>query len=169
MLSDVWNGSTHDRKAARKSVTLRAHLRTQLRMDSMKAYIPGAIWATILAGDASWVVAQGSVRTMTLLSVRVEVDAVSGPLGKVAAYTSLVSVLQDSLYAVQGTFKHMTASESGCIIVACLGLPPFNHSIIPCTQGAVQVVMAVKRAAADVGASIFAAVLSGRVWIGSAG
>ena len=90
VVSGVWSTPNHDRKVARRACELRHYLQTQLRMDSMKAYIPGAIWSKLLAGDAAWIVAQGSVRTVTLLTMRLEVTTVDDPLVKVAAYTSLV-------------------------------------------------------------------------------
>ena len=169
-LPDVWGDSVHDQKAARRARTARQQLRTQIPLVGLQPYVPGAIWGKILARDASWILRDDPrVRTVTLLSIKLELSAEGDPMTKVATYTSLVSILQESLYRVQGTFKHMMASDTGCVLVACLGLPPFNHSTVPCTQGAVQVVVDMRKAACDVGVQVYSAVLTGAVWIGTTG
>ena len=85
------------------------------------------------------------------------------------AYSTLIALLQEALYRVQGALKHVTASEGGCTIVAALGLPPFEHAVVACTQGAVRVVMAFRASAHEFGMRTYACVLAGRCWVGATG
>ena len=85
------------------------------------------------------------------------------------AYATAVAVLQEALYKIQGTFKHFLAGERGGLAVAAVGLPPFEQPIVASSQGAVSTAIAVRAQLAQLGVNASAVVLSGAVWIGSAG
>jgi hypothetical protein len=82
---------------------------------------------------------------------------------------SVVSLVQEALYRVQGTFKHCIQTEDGYVVCACLGLPPFAHSVVASCQGAIEAALSVRADLLQMGIQSHAAIVTGSVWLGSVG
>ena len=140
-----------------------------LPLRTMRPYVPGPIWAKILAGDPQWISEHTENRTITILLIRMKAPKETSLFMQVSAYAAAVNVVQQALYREYGTFKHMIQDNEGCTIAACLGLPPFEHSEVKCSRGAIQVALSVRQELAAMGLNACAAAVCGQVWIGAVG
>ena len=68
-----------------------------LPVATMRAYVPGFLRATILAGDAQWIIEQSEQRMVTLLIMRMWPPRNTPVLSQVAAYSTAVSTSQNVL------------------------------------------------------------------------
>lgn len=136
---------------------------------AVKSYMPGAVWAKILAGSADWIVGQGEWRTVSVLMIRMFAPRNVALVTQVAAYTAAVSGFQNALYKGQGTFKHMVQDEHGCSAVACFGLPPFQYSEVVDSRGAVTAALQMRSDLKAMGINAHAVIVTGKVWVGSVG
>jgi class 3 adenylate cyclase len=139
-----------------------------LPLAAMRSYVPGPIWAKTLAGDAQWLCTSDQ-RIVTILCIRMWPPDNAPLSSQLAAYTSAASLTQRALYKIQGTFKHMVQDEEGCTVLACLGLPPFEHSEVACAHGGLTAAIDIRHELTKMGMHSRAVVLSGKVWIGAVG
>ena len=147
----------------------RMELMRMLPLLTMKSYVPGPIWAKILAGDPQWIVEQSVHRTLTLLMIRIKVPRDAPLLTQCAAISAAIGIVQLALYKHVGTMKHIVQDSEGCTVTACLGLPPFEHKEVSCSRGAVAIALEVRHQLAGLGLNAHAVALSGKAWIGSVG
>ena len=148
----------------------RMDLLSSLPVATVKSYMPGAVWAKILAGDPYWIVgAGGKMRGVTVLMIRMLTPQNSPLLTQVAAYTAAISLFQVTLYKCTGTLKHVVQDQHGCTAVAVLGLPPFEHSEVGDSRGAVTAALEMRSELSNIGMMSHAVVVCGKTWVGSVG
>ena len=147
----------------------RTELMKSMPLAAMKSYVPGTIWAKILARDPKWIAEQGDRRFATLLVIRCWAPTNVPLVMQVAAYSAAVSLTQSALYKHTGTFKHMIQDHEGCTIVAGLGLPPFEYSEVGCSRGGVSAALEIRAELERMNLNSRAVVLTGKVWIGAVG
>ena len=157
-----------DTHSAENFCKLRHDLRCRVKMELMQPYVPGAMWSRILGGDVQLLTNHSAVRDITIVAFRLEM-VLDENRYEIERYAELIAMLQEHLYAVQGALKHVTASHNGCSVVAALGLPPFEHNVVACTQGAVRVLMEFRKATAEMGMRTYGCVHTGRCWVGATG
>ena len=157
-------GSVPDR--AEEIVEERMAFMHSVPLGPMRQYCPGPIWGKIYAGDPDWIVSQSEVMMITVLMVRMFAPPNAPLHTQVAAYTAAVAIFQRALYEAMGTFKHMMQDSEGCTAVACFGLPPFKHSEVSDSRGAISVAVEMKKQLSKMGLDVHAAVLEGKAWVG---
>ena len=160
-------GSVPDR--AEEIVEERMAFMHSVPLGPMRQYCPGPIWGKIYAGDPDWIVSQSEVMMITVLMVRMFAPPNAPLHTQVAAYTAAVAIFQRALYEAMGTFKHMMQDSEGCTAVACFGLPPFKHSEVSDSRGAISVAVEMKKQLSKMGLDVHAAVLEGKAWVGTVG
>ena len=87
------------------------------------AYIPGAIRAHLAAGHTEWL---GELRRVTVLFINL-LDFDDHRDDALATLQATMEVIQQELYAQEGSVNKLIADDKGLTLIAALGLPPLSH------------------------------------------
>lgn len=129
MVLDEWkklaSGTSMKSMDADAAITSRHALMNKMPLAAMRSYVPGSIWAKILAGDPKWIVNQSEERIVTVLVTRMWAPQNAPLLSQVAAYT-----------AVRRSDRTLQSSRGGHGPFPFLGVrlkAPLSHVLIPFT------------------------------------
>lgn len=89
--------------------------------EAVEAYIPGAVRERIRAGQSAWL---AELRRLTVLFVNLPELHVDVPLEQAQRAMAL---MQDSLYAFEGSVNKLSVDDKGVTLVGALGMPPLSH------------------------------------------
>src|SRR4029077_4864414 len=87
------------------------------------AYIPGAIRAHLASGQTEWL---GELRRVTILFINL-LDFDDRRDDALATLQATMEILQQELYAHEGSVNKLIADDKGLTLIAALGLPPLSH------------------------------------------
>ncbi len=87
----------------------------------LRAYIPGAVFARLSAGQVGWL---AELRRVTILFINLPDLDYEVPL---AQAQKVMQTLQTVLYHYEGSINKLSVDDKGVSLVAALGLPPLSH------------------------------------------
>ncbi len=87
----------------------------------LRAYVPGAVLNSITSGQTGWL---AELRDVTVLSINVPTITHHAELDQIH---QTMRAMQGALYRSAGSVSKLFLSESGIVLSAALGLPPFSY------------------------------------------
>ena len=95
--------------------------------DSLKAYIPAAIYSRLVAGHEEW---SSEMRRVAVLFVKLPRygTSIKHPyMRTLPEAQAVMEALQRALYTYAGSINKFNVDDKGITLVAALGLPPLSH------------------------------------------
>lgn len=129
----------------------------------LKAYVPGAIWDRLAAGQGGWV---AELRRVTVLFVSLPDFGDIDTTNLTAAHDTM-RALQAATYRHEGSINKLNVDDKGVTLVAALGLPPFAHEDDP--ERGIRTALAFKQELKERGLRGAVGVATGLVFCGSIG
>ncbi|MDA0242794.1 MAG: AAA family ATPase [Chloroflexi bacterium] len=129
----------------------------------LKAYVPGAIWDRLAAGQGGWV---AELRRVTVLFVSLPDFGDINTSNLTAAHDTM-RALQAATYRHEGSINKLNVDDKGVTLVAALGLPPFAHEDDP--ERGIRTALAFKQELKERGLRGAVGVATGLVFCGSIG
>lgn len=93
--------------------------------DALWSYIPSAVRARLVAGQAEWI---GELRRVTVMFVDVPALAAGPALSEAQ---QMIRELQGALEHYEGSFHKLSVDEKGVKLIGVFGLPPVSHESDP--------------------------------------
>jgi len=128
---------------------------------ALRAYIPGAIFARLTAGQTGWL---AELRHVTVLFLNLP-DLSSLP--ELEQAQKIFYALQNALYRYEGSINKLNVDDKGVTLVAALGLPPLAHED-DAARGT-QAALAMQSELKQLGLRSAIGIATGRAFCGSVG
>jgi len=128
---------------------------------ALRAYIPGAIFARLTAGQTGWL---AELRHVTVLFLNLP-DLNSPP--ELEQAQTIFYALQQALYRYEGSINKLNVDDKGVTLVAALGLPPLAHE--DDAARAAQAALAMRAELQKLGLRSAIGIATGRAFCGSVG
>ena len=152
-------------EAVRAAVPLRSIIPppplTSEAASALRAYIPGAIFARLTAGQTGWL---AELRHVTVIFLNLP-DLSSPP--ELEQAQKIFYALQNALYRYEGSINKLNVDDKGVTLVAALGLPPLSHE--DDAVRAVQAALAMRAELKKLGLRSAIGIATGQVFCGSVG
>jgi class 3 adenylate cyclase len=128
---------------------------------ALRAYLPGAIRARIVAGQTHWL---AELRQLSVLFVNLPSLTPRTPTEEAQ---KVMEALQTAIYRYEGSINKLSVDDKGVSLVAAMGLPPLSHEDDP-ARGLLTA-MAIEAALRDLEHVCAIGVATGRVFCGEVG
>ncbi|NJN67869.1 MAG: AAA family ATPase [Chloroflexaceae bacterium] len=92
-------------------------------LQTLRDYLPGALLARLDAGQAGWVAELRRLTVLFLNVIGLEYDAPD----ILDRLQDGIGRLQQALYRYEGSLNQFVMDDKGTLLIAAMGLPPFNH------------------------------------------
>lgn len=130
---------------------------------ALRAYVPGAIRARLVAGQTGWL---AELRQLTVLFVKFPPPDLHRP--DALEWTQRVmTALQTAVYRYEGSVNKLSVDEKGTTLVAAFGLPPLAHE--DDARRAIQAAQAIYAIIKAQGLRCAIGISTGRVYCGEVG
>ena len=89
-------------------------------MNSLRAYLPGAIVGRLSAGHSGWI---AELRRVTVIFINIpDIEDAS-----LETAQNIMQLLQRSVHRLEGSLNKIIVDDKGITFDAAFGLPPFSH------------------------------------------
>lgn len=125
-------------------------------------FVQPAVLSHLNSGSPDHFLAE--LRTVSVIFVNLGLNFQSSQL---ETLQNAVKLMQESVYAYEGTIRQFIIDDKGSVLIAALGLPPFSHEDDPCR--AIQTAMRIRKVIKALGLETSIGVTTGKAFCGAVG